>query len=182
MSKDRKPKLPHDGDIDRARRLIAEAAQLLGQHRPGEAVPLLLKARELEPDNAAAAINLGGAYILQGKHKQAVPVLEEAAQLEPDNPMVWTNLAAAYLGKLPFATAAMQDKAIEAFQAAIRLDPRTPNVNYNLGLIYIERRDIEQAALHFYAALESNPADRDAELWLERIRRGEVGKAEPPEN
>ena len=115
MSKDRNSKLPGDGDIDRARRLVAEAAQLLGQHRPGEAVPLLLKARELEPDNAAAAINLGGAYILQGKHKQATPVLEDAARLEPDNAMVWTNLAAAYLGKLPFANSEMQDKAIEAF-------------------------------------------------------------------
>ncbi len=179
MSKDRNSKLPRDGDLDRARRLIAEAAQLLGQHRPGEAVPLLLKARELEPDNAAAAINLGGAYILQGKHKQAVPVLEQAARLEPDNAMVWTNLAAAYLGKLPFATAQMQDKAIEAFKAALRLNPRAPHVNYNLGLIYLERQDIEQAALHFYAALESDPNDRDAELWLGRIRRGEVGKAAP---
>lgn len=182
MSKDRNSKLPADGDLDRARRLVAEAAQLLGQHRPGEAVPLLLKARELEPDNAAAAINLGGAYILQGKHKQATPVLEEAARLEPDNAMVWTNLAAAYLGKLPFASREMQDKAIAAFNTALRLNPRAPHVNYNLGLIYMEQHDIEQAALHFYAALETDPNDRDAELWLNRIRRGEVGKAEPPEN
>ncbi|MCU0509413.1 MAG: tetratricopeptide repeat protein [Anaerolineae bacterium] len=181
MSKDRNTKLPRDGDLDRARRLVGEAAQLLGQHRPGDAVPLLLKARELEPDNAAAAINLGGAYILQGKHKQAVPVLEAAARLEPDNAMVWTNLAAAYLGKLPFATPAMQDKAIVAFKSALRLDPRAPHVNYNLGLIYMERQDVEQAALHFYAALETDPNDRDAELWLNRIRNGEIGKTEPPE-
>lgn len=167
---------------ERAHGLIAQAAQLLSQQRPGEAIPLLVKARELDPGNAAAAINLGGAYILQGKHKQAVPILEEAARLEPDNPMVWTNLAAAYLGKLPFATSAMQDKAIAAFKQALRLNPRTPHVNYDLGLIYIERHDIEQAALHFYAALESNPNDRDAEVWLGRIRRGEVGKSGSPEN
>jgi cytochrome c-type biogenesis protein CcmH/NrfG len=181
MSKDRNTKLPRDGDLDRARRLVAEAAQLLGQHRPGEAVPLLLKARELEPDNAAAAINLGGAYILQGKHKQAVPILEAAARLEPDNAMVWTNLAAAYLGKLPIASPAMQDKAIAAFKSALRLDPRAPHVNYNLGLIYLERQDVEQAALHFYAALETDPNDRDAESWLNRIRRDELGKTRPPE-
>ena len=177
-----KEELPRDGDLERARRLVAEAAQYLGQHRPGEAVPLLLKARELEPDNAAAAINLGGAYILQGKHRQAVPVLEEASRLEPDNAMVWTNLAAAYLGKLPFATTEMQDKAIGAFKAALRLDPRAPHVNYNLALVYLERRDIEQAALHLYAALDTNPNDRDAALWLSRIRSGELGKSEPPEN
>jgi tetratricopeptide (TPR) repeat protein len=75
----------------------------------------------------------------------------------------------------------MQDKAIVAFKSALRLDPRAPHVNYNLGLIYMERQDVEQAALHFYAALETDPNDRDAELWLNRIRNGEIGKTEPPE-
>lgn len=178
MGKNNKSKIPSAADIELAHRLITEAAQLLGRQQPADAVPLLLKARELAPGNAAAAINLGGAYILQGKHKQAVPVLEEAARLEPDNAMVWTNLAAAYLGKLPFANALMQDKAIAAFKSALRLNPGAPHVNYNLGLIYMERQDIEQAALHFYAALETDPNDRDAELWLNRIRRGEVGKGE----
>ena len=68
----------------------------------------------------------------------------------------------------------MQDRAIDAFKHALALDPRAPHVNYNLGLIYIERNDVEQAALHFYAALETDPNDRDAETWLGRIRRGEV--------
>jgi cytochrome c-type biogenesis protein CcmH/NrfG len=163
-------------------RLLAEGAQLLSQHRPGEAIAPLTKVYELDPDNAAAAINLGGAYILQGKHKQAVPVLERASQLEPDNAMVWMNLAAAYLGKLPFSTRPMQDRAIEAFEHALALDPRAPHGHYNLGLIYIERSEIEQAALQFYAALESDPNDRDAETWLGRIRRGEVRRDAPPEN
>jgi predicted Zn-dependent protease len=167
---------------DRIQRLLAEAAQLLSQHRPAEAIPPLLKVRELDPDNAVAAINLGGAYILQGKHKQAIPLLERASELEPDNPMVWINLAAAYLGKLPFATPKMQNRAIEAFKHALALNPRSPHVNYNLGLIYVERNDIEQAALHFYAALETDPNDRDAEAWLDRIRRGQVRKDAPPES
>ncbi len=173
------------GRAERVQRLLAEAAQLLSQHRPGEAVALLLKARELDPENPVAAINLGGAYILQGKHKQAIPLLERASQLEPDNPMVWINLAAAYLGKLPFSTPQMQDRAIEAFNRALALNPHAPHVNYNLGLIYLERNDIEQAALQFYAALEADPNDRDAETWLGRIRRGEVGRGvedAPPEN
>ncbi len=185
MSASKKPKRAADNDPDRAeriQRLLAEGAQLLSQHRPGEAIVPLTKVSEMDPDNAVAAINLGGAYILQGKHKQAVPILERAAQLEPDNAMVWMNLAAAYLGKLPFATREMQDKSIEAFKHALALDPRAPHVNYNLGLIYLERNDIEQAALYFYAALETDPNDRDAETWLDRIRRGDVHKDAPPEN
>jgi Flp pilus assembly protein TadD len=185
MSTPKKPKRAPDDDPKQAeliQRLLSEAAQLLSQHRPAEAIPPLMKVLELDPDNRVAAINLGGAYILQGKHKQAVPVLERAAQLEPDNAMVWMNLAAAYLGKLPFATREMQDRSIEAFKHALALDPRAPHVNYNLGLIYLERNDIEQAALHFYAALETDPNDRDAETWLDRIRRGDIHKDAPPEN
>jgi Flp pilus assembly protein TadD len=185
MSTPKKPKRTAEDEAKRAervQRLLADAAQLLSQHRPGEAVPLLMKVLELDPDNAVAAINLGGAYILQGKHKQAVPLLERAAQLEPDDAMVWMNLAAAYLGKLPFATRDMQDRAIDAFRHALALNPRTPHVNYNLGLIYLERQDIEQAALYFYAALETDPNDRDAQTWLDRIRRGEIRTDAPPEN
>lgn len=180
-SKKSKPAANDPQQAERIRRLLAGAADLLSQHRPGEAIVMLKKVQELDPDNTVAAINLGGAYILQGKHKQAVPVLERAAQLEPDNPMVWVNLAAAYLGKLPFATTEMQDRAIEAFKQALALNPRAPHVSYNLGLIYVERSNIEQAALCFYAALETDPNDRDAQTWLDRIRRGDVRKGAPPE-
>lgn len=170
---DRKSSQPRDGEqSERVARLVAEGARLLSQHHPGEALVPLLKAQEMAPNNVAAAINIGGAYILQGEHKQAIPVLEKASRLEPANSMVWINLAAAYLGKLPFATLEMQDRAIEAFERALAIDARAPHVNYNLGLIYLERKDIEQAALHFYAAIENDPNDLDAQTWLDKIRQG----------
>jgi Tfp pilus assembly protein PilF len=125
----------------------------------------------LDPQNGAAAINLGGAYILQGKYSRAIPVLEAAIHLEPENAMAWVNLAAAYLGKLPLATQEHQERAIEAYERALVLDPRAPNVHYNLGLIYLERRDMLRAAAHFYSALETDPTDRDARYWLDRIHK-----------
>jgi tetratricopeptide (TPR) repeat protein len=146
---------------------------LLAAKRPGEAAELLAEARALDPESAAAAINLGGAHILQGQHDRAIPVLEAASRLEPGNPMVWMNLAAAYLGKLPFATAERQARAIEAYTQALALDPRAPHAHYNLGLIFLERDDNALAAAHFQAALETDPTDRDAQHWLEVIRRGE---------
>jgi tetratricopeptide (TPR) repeat protein len=172
-------------DAGHVRDLLTEGTRLLAARRPGEALTLLAEAWELAPDNVAAAINLGGAYILQGKHAQAVPVLEAAVRLEPDNPMVWVNLAAAYLGKLPFATAERQERAIQAFERALALDPAAPNVHYNLGLIYLERsvgdqlepvsdragQDAERAAFHFTAALETDPNDRDARHYLDTIRQ-----------
>lgn len=163
---------------ERVRRLVSEGARLLAARRPGEALPLLAKAWELDPHNAATAINLGGAYILQGKYKRAVPVLEEAARLEPNNPMVWTNLAAAYLGRLSLATFEQQERAIAAYERVLTLDPRTPHVHYNLGLIYLERRDLTRAAACFHEALLTDPDDRDAQYWLDRIARGDLDTPE----
>ncbi|MFO7698319.1 MAG: tetratricopeptide repeat protein [Anaerolineae bacterium] len=162
---------------ERVQRLMSEGARLLAAKRPGEALVLLARAWELDPQNADAAINLGGAFILQGKHKLAVPVLEAASRLEPDNPMVWTNLAAAYLGKLPFASPEQQDRAIAAYERVLALEPRTAHVHYNLGLIYLQRQDPSRASMHFRHALATDPDDRDARLWLERIGRGEIEAA-----
>ena len=149
--------------------LLNEAAQLLHQHRPGEAVARLEQARQWEPDNVTVAINLGGAYIMQGKFRQAVPILEQASRLEQDNAMIWTNLAAAYLGRLELSTRDVQDKAIAAFERALAIDPSAPNINYNLCLIYRERGELDRACAHFSRALEINPADRDARAWMTRL-------------
>ncbi len=158
-----------------ANRLLNEAAQLLHQHRPGEAATRLEEAQRLAPDNVLVAINLGGAYIMQGKYRRAVPILEEAARLEPDNPMVWTNLAAAYLGRLELSTPDVQDRAITAFTRALHIDPQTPHIDYNLGLIYQTRGDVARARIHFARALEVNPNDRDARSWLTRLSQPTPG-------
>ncbi|NOZ29099.1 MAG: tetratricopeptide repeat protein [Chloroflexi bacterium] len=157
----------------RVRELLNQGARLLSSRRPGEAAAVLEEAYLLAPEDVAVAINLGGAYVMQGKFSKAVPVLEAASEREPDNSMVWVNLAAAYLGRLELSSREMQDKAIAAFERALLVDPRTPNVNYNLGLIYKERGELERAAAHFWRALEINPGDRDARYWLDRIQRAQ---------
>lgn len=169
------PATPEDpgARADRIRRLVAEGAQLLSLRRPGEAAARLQEAYALDPQNVPAAINLGGAYILQGKFRLAVPVLEAASLLEPDNVMVWTNLAAAYLGKLPLAGTEEQDRAIGAYERALALDPAVPHVHYNLGLIYLERNDLGQAAVQFQRALETDPGDKDARQYLRKLQRGD---------
>jgi Flp pilus assembly protein TadD len=166
----------------RVRHLVSEGARLLAAKRPGEAIVKLTEAWDLDPQNVAAAINLGGAYILQGKHDRAIPVLETASLLEPDNVMVWSNLAAAYLGKLPLATSERQQRAIEAYERALALDARAPHIHYNLGLIYLERDEPLRAVSHFYSALETDPSDRDARYWLDKIQKGAQTDRAPDED
>ena len=159
--------------------LLNQGARLLASQRPGEALAPLREALQLAPDNVSIAINLGGAYIMQRKYRQAVPILERAAQLEPNNAMIWTNLGAAYLGRLELSTQTTQDQAIAAFEKAVQIDPDLHNVHYNLGLIYKDRGEITHACAHFYRALEINPQDRDARLWLKRLQAGDETEQPP---
>lgn len=156
-------------DLKRAQELTNKGAHLLQLRRPGEAARLLEEAWQLMPDSVDVAINLGGAYIIQRRWRKAVHFLEEAARRWPDHAMVWMNLAAAHLGPLETAGPVAQQRAIKAFEEALRCDPMTPNANYNLGLIYKERGEYGRAAAHFWRALEVNPADRDAQTWLDRL-------------
>lgn len=174
-------------DAEAARRLrqqgldlLGEGARLLAQNRPGEAAARLERAAVLLPDDADVAINLGGAYVLQRRYSQAVAVLERASLAAPDNAMVWTNLAAAYLGSLELSGPQQQGKAIAAYERALEADPTAPNVHYNLGLIYHDRREHGPAQYWFARALEVNPNDRDARLWLARLASASESSADLP--
>jgi len=147
--------------------LINEGARLLAAGRAQEAIPILQRAVELDPDNISAALNLGGAYVLAGKHRLAVPILERACELEPENVMAWTNLGAAYLDRPPFSTTEGEEKAILAFERAIQIAPFAPNLSYNLGLIRKDRQEWELALKHFQDAIVADPDDKDARYWCQ---------------
>jgi tetratricopeptide (TPR) repeat protein len=161
-----------------AQRLLNRGARLLEEGKPGEAIPYLERANELSAANAAVLINLGGAYVMAGRHKKAVPVLEQARDLEPDNAMIWINLGAAYLGNPVLADEEQQMQAIKAFEQALELDPAAPNVHYNLGLIFVDRGETELAVAAFRRALQANPFDNDARLWLGKLNAEEEGERE----
>lgn len=152
---------------------LIEGTHLLNLGDAAAAAARLEEAVRLLPDNPDAAINLGGAYILQRRHTRAVQVLEAASQRHPGHVMLWINLAAAYLGTLEISGPQQQARAIGAFERALELDVAAPNVHYNLGLIYHDQGDLHQAARYFQLALETNPDDRDAQYWLHRLERAQ---------
>ncbi len=155
------------------RELLIEGTRLLNNGDAAQAAARLEEALRLLPDNPDAAINLGGAYILQRRHNKAVRVLESASQRHPEHVMLWINLAAAYLGTLEISGPQQQAGAIRAFEKALALDARAPHVHYNLGLIYHDQGDLDQARRAFSLALETDPDDRDAQLWLRRLDQTE---------
>jgi tetratricopeptide (TPR) repeat protein len=156
---------------DVVRQLLLQSARHLQQNEPKEAEVLLEPLYAAAPDNLDAAINLGGAYILQRKWSKAVNVLRSATAAHPETAMLWVNLAAAELGQLETAGPQHQEKAMAAYAKALELDPGARNVHYQLGLIRKERGELDEAAAMFRQALQVNPADRDARLWLDRIEQ-----------
>lgn len=152
-------------------RQMKEAALLLQSGDGKNAAVILERLRELHPDDADVAVNLGGAYVLSKQYKRAVEALEAATSLDANNAAAWINLAAAYLGTLPISTPEQQEKAISAFERALEISPAYPNAHYNLGLIYEDRGDWQMARQMFQAALKDNPLDRDARTLLHKAER-----------
>jgi protein O-GlcNAc transferase len=160
-----------------ARRLSARGAHLLRGGQAEQALPLLLRAYALLPNDPATATNLGGALVMAQEYERAIPILERACEQAPDNVAIWINLGAAYLGERESCGDARQLKAIEAFEQALSLDPIAPNVHYSLGLIHRDRGEIEQAIHRFHQAVQANPLDPHARRAWQRLRDEEEKQA-----
>ena len=82
---------------------------LLAQSRCEQAIPILTKARGLNPDAWGPLYYLGRCYLEKGKLAKALPALEQAARLKPDEPAIQYQLGRAFqkAGKTTQAQAAL---------------------------------------------------------------------------
>jgi tetratricopeptide (TPR) repeat protein len=81
-----------------------------------EALTLIQKALELDPDNGYFIDSLGWVYYQQGRYADALRELERAAERAKDDPEIFDHLGDAYLknGKV--------EEAIAAWERALRVD------------------------------------------------------------
>jgi len=94
-----------------------------------EAISLIKKAVELEPENGAFRDSLGWAYFKFGKIDQAIEELEKASKLLPSDSEVHIHLGEAYLKKGGDFTS----KAISAWEKAIEIKPKNPRLQERLN-------------------------------------------------
>jgi len=91
-----------------------------------QAIESLSAVCEAEPDNAAAAANLGMAYFRVGQYEAALQHLERAREHDSRNPKILLNLAAANnaLDRV--------DEATDLLLRTLEIDPQHRDCHYNL--------------------------------------------------
>lgn len=134
--------------------LLTQAGQ------PAEAVPLLARAADLRPDDAAFRQNFGQACLALGRVEDAVTALSRANAMAPDRPETAAALAQALLVRRspgdPAAAAAALRTAIAARQAATGREV-APQLHHNLGVALLAAGRPGEAEQSLRTALAIRP-------------------------
>ena len=129
------------------------------QRRYAQALPFFQRATQLEPEYAAAHLNLGAAYAEMGMWQEAEAQLRTAVALDSLN-----FQARNILGKLYFDSGDLR-AAEEQFTRSAECEPNVA-AYVHLGYIYTRRGDYGCAEKVLRAALALNPAESQAHLKL----------------
>lgn len=130
-----------------------------------EALPVLQKAAELLPDDAAAQSNLGRALLSIGQLDGAVMRFRLALALNPNLADVHNSLGAA-LRELGYL-----DDAIASYRQALQLDPEFAVAHSNLGTALHDLGQLVAAAASHRRALEIVPDFAEAHRNLGAVLR-----------
>jgi len=135
-----------------------------------EAITLYLQVVELEPNHAAAHINLGTLYYNRQNFGAAEHHYRQAIQAEPRYALAYFDL-----GNVLDETGCLEE-AIRAYLTAIQLAPTYADAHYNLALAYERQRQPRKALEHWkiYAKLDRlGPWSAHARNRIARILEGD---------
>jgi len=91
-----------------------------------EAVKLIAKALDLEPENGYFIDSLGWAYYQQGKYGDALRELKRAVERAKDDPVILEHLGDAYMKN------GLDSEAVVVWERALKLDPAADGVKKKL--------------------------------------------------
>lgn len=155
-----------DSDSTDVDALNLASTALLRQGKTSEAIALLARVVELQPDSAEAKVRLGAGMLMDGKGDPSQPI-KIALQMDPDQPMADMLLVLNHVQNEDFPAAI---KAAKAYQS------RNPELSapYNLlGRVYQEAGKPDQARKSFESALALDPADTSANFYLAQIAQAD---------
>ena len=128
--------------------------------RVNRALADLNEAIRLDPRNAKAFSNRGGAWFKKGQLDQAIADCTEAIRLDPRMASAHGNRGVAWLKKKDL------DKAIADLNEAIRLDPRDVHAISNRAAAWYEKAEPDRAIADYTEAIRLDP--RNAEYRVNR--------------
>jgi tetratricopeptide (TPR) repeat protein len=152
-------------DDEQAWQYYNEAGDLREAGKLDEAVPLLRKAIELDPNFCDAMDNLGVLLRSQGNVEEAIYWYKKSIGIYPDNNVAHQNLAVAY--RIQGAT----NDAIAEYQLLLKIDPNNPEGYFGLGSIYLDLDRPQEAIAQLKIAEQlyeqaGSPYVTDAEYML----------------
>ena len=138
-----------------------------------EAIAIYLRVIDLEPDHAAAHINLGTLYYNRHDFASAEKHYRLAIKVDPRYALAYFDL-----GNVLDETDRIQD-AIAAYRTAIQLAPTYGDAHYNLALALERTHEPRQALLHWKAYVKLDrigPWSVHARNRIARILEGDMLK------
>ena len=134
-------------------------------HTQTEAIAVYHKVLELEPQHAAAHINLGTLYYNRQEYSAAERHYRAAVALDPRYALAYFDL-----GNVLDETGRVVD-AIQAYKTALQLAPTYADAHYNLALAYEKTREPRKALKHWRAYVKLDTAGPWATHARNQIQR-----------
>lgn len=143
-----------------ARAALAAGLALRGLQRFDEARAALESAFALDPNDYAAAYELGLLHDQRGDAEAALSRFEDAARLKPG------FAPALYAAGMRRLARNERDAARRHLEAVANVDPANPDAPRELGRLAVARGDFGEAASRFAAASLRDPADTALPIYL----------------
>lgn len=135
---------------------LDQAARLIDESRPEEAMTMLDRWLEERPRDARALLLRSTCHFMIGNLDEGRRDLDRSIQIDPENRQAWLNRAALELADETYA------KALESFRRAEALDRSAPENSLNIGAVLLLLNRFDEATSRFKDYLERNPRDPEA--------------------
>ena len=140
-----------------------------------DALTNLLKANQLDPENAGILTNLGMAYYFKGERDLAIKSLKKAVELQEDNSDAQVNLASIYFKDGDLTNS---ERIYKQVLKNLTYDKQARTL-YNLGLIELRRQRLVEAENYFKKSVkeESNYCPSYYQIGLLQFSRKQFNTA-----
>lgn len=117
------------------------------------------------PNKPRGFVNLGKAYLEDGRLDSAISCLHTSLMLDPENAFAHNTLGLAYVQLNEIETGKIY------YREALRLDPDYEEAMFNLGIAHLEEGLNDIARNEFAAVLSMNPYQHQARIFLAYLSR-----------